>query len=165
MLRVMSAKGSGHQGGPLSRVPLMRRGSDGNGAEPVTSTGSAVDTPVDTPQSKRSRYLWGRCWTLRAGRLKLLSPAQIKLVAALRQYSDLARMQYDGGYTSYSTVLQAEQALFPAELALASLRAQVYASAVNLYKAMGGGWVGQADQITGGTPAAPPASAVPPPLF
>ena len=46
--------------------------------------------------------------------------AQIKLVAALKQYNDLARMQYDGGYTSYSTVLQAEQALFPAELNLAS---------------------------------------------
>jgi multidrug efflux system outer membrane protein len=91
--------------------------------------------------------------------------AQIKLVAALQQYSDLARMQFDGGYTSYSTVLQAEQALFPAELNLASLRAQVYASAVNLYKAMGGGWVSQADQLTGSTPAAPAASAVPPPLF
>ncbi|HRH85867.1 MAG TPA: hypothetical protein PLO41_03380, partial [Rubrivivax sp.] len=65
----------------LSRVPLMRRGSDGNGAEPVTSTGSAVDTPVDTPQSKRSRYPWGRCWTLRAGRLKLLSSSLMGMLA------------------------------------------------------------------------------------
>ena len=39
--------------------------------------------------------------------------AQVKLVAALQQYSDLARLQYDGGYPTYSTVLQAEQALFP----------------------------------------------------
>jgi multidrug efflux system outer membrane protein len=91
--------------------------------------------------------------------------AQVKLVAALRQYSDLARLQYDGGYTSYSTVLQAEQALFPAELSLASIRAQVFGSSVNLYKAMGGGWVTQADRLTGSTPAAPPASALPPPLF
>ncbi len=67
--------------------------------------------------------------------------AQVKLVAALQQYNELARLQYDGGYTSYSTVLQAEQALFPAELNLASIRAQVFASAVNIYKAMGGGWV------------------------
>jgi multidrug efflux system outer membrane protein len=50
--------------------------------------------------------------------------AQVKLVAALQQYNDLARLQYDGGYTSYSTVLQAEQSLFPAELNLASIRAQ-----------------------------------------
>jgi multidrug efflux system outer membrane protein len=91
--------------------------------------------------------------------------AQVKLVAALQQYSDLARLQYDGGYTSYSTVLQAEQALFPAQLNLASLRAQVFGSAVNIYKAMGGGWVAQADQLTGSTPAAPPQSALPPPLF
>ena len=91
--------------------------------------------------------------------------AQIKLVAALQQYSDLARLQFDGGYTSYSTVLQAEQALFPAQLNLASVRAQVFASAVNIYKAMGGGWVARADQLTGSTPAAAPASALPPPLF
>jgi multidrug efflux system outer membrane protein len=91
--------------------------------------------------------------------------AQIKLVAALQQYSDLARLQYDGGYTSYSTVLQAEQALFPAELNLASVRAQMFASAVNIYKSMGGGWVSLADRQTGSTPPPPPASALPPPLF
>ena len=91
--------------------------------------------------------------------------AQVKLVAALQQYNELARLQFDGGYTSYSTVLQAEQALFPAELNLASIRAQLFASAVNIYKAMGGGWVAQADPLTGSTPAAPPTSALPPPLF
>jgi multidrug efflux system outer membrane protein len=91
--------------------------------------------------------------------------AQIKLVAALQQYNELARMQYDGGYTSYSTVLQAEQALFPAELNLAAIRAQVFASVVNIYKAMGGGWVTQADRMTGSTPPPPPASSLPPPLF
>jgi len=91
--------------------------------------------------------------------------AQVKLVAALQQYTELARLQYEGGYTSYSTVLQAEQALFPAELNLASIRAQVFASSVNIYKAMGGGWVTQADRLTSGTPAPPPTSALPPPLF
>jgi multidrug efflux system outer membrane protein len=91
--------------------------------------------------------------------------AQIKLVAALQQYNDLAVLQYNGGYTSYSTVLQAEQSLFPAELNLASLRAQLFNSAVNIYKAMGGGWVAQADRMTGSTPPPPPASALPPPLF
>ncbi|MGJ7511825.1 efflux transporter outer membrane subunit [Variovorax sp. GT1P44] len=91
--------------------------------------------------------------------------AQVKLVAALQQYNELARLQYDGGYTSYSTVLQAEQALFPAELNLASIRAQLFASAVNIYKAMGGGWVAQADQRTGSSPPDPAPSALPPPLF
>jgi multidrug efflux system outer membrane protein len=62
-------------------------------------------------------------------------------------------------------VLQAEQALFPAELNQAAIQASLYASAVNIYKAMGGGWVAQADQRTGSTPAPVPASALPPPLF
>lgn len=74
--------------------------------------------------------------------------AQQKLVVALKEYSRLARLQFDGGYTSYSTVLQAEQALFPAELNLASVRASVLVSAVNIYKAMGGGWVTQADALS-----------------
>jgi multidrug efflux system outer membrane protein len=80
--------------------------------------------------------------------------AQEKLVAALQDYARLANLQFNGGYTSYTTVLQAEQSLFPAELQLASLRASVFSASVNLYKAMGGGWVVEADKMTGNT--APP---------
>ena len=76
--------------------------------------------------------------------------AQERLVAALKDYARLAKLQYDGGYTSYTTVLQAEQSLFPAELTLASVRASVFASAANTYKAMGGGWVATADSLTTG---------------
>ena len=43
--------------------------------------------------------------------------------------------------------------------------AQVVTSSVNIYKAMGGGWITQADGMTGTTPAAPPPSGLPPPLF
>jgi multidrug efflux system outer membrane protein len=90
--------------------------------------------------------------------------AQKRLVVALSEYSRLARLQYEGGYTGYSTVLQAEQTLFPAELNLASIRASLFASSVNIYKAMGGGWVSEADQLTasGGRPVAPESI---PPLF
>jgi len=92
--------------------------------------------------------------------------AQERLVAALKDYARLATLQYNGGYTSYTTVLQAEQSLFPAELALASLRASVFSSSVNIYKAMGGGWVIEADKLSGDV--APPAadrSVGMPPLF
>src|SRR5262249_30175252 len=41
--------------------------------------------------------------------------AQARLVTALKDYTRLATLQYNGGYTSYTTVLQAEQSLFPAE--------------------------------------------------
>jgi len=81
--------------------------------------------------------------------------AQQRLVAALRDYARLAKLQYDGGYTSYTTVLQAEQSLFPAELTLASVRASVFASAANTYKAMGGGWVTIADRMTTVEPPVP----------
>lgn len=67
--------------------------------------------------------------------------AQKRLVEALQTYDRLANLQYNGGYTSYTTVLQAEQSLFPAELSLANIRASLLSSSVSLYKAMGGGWV------------------------
>jgi len=82
-------------------------------------------------------------------KLKEQQAAQERLVAALKSYAQLATLQYNGGYTSYTTVLQAEQSLFPAELTLASVRAQVFSSSVNIYKAMGGGWVVEADKLTG----------------
>ena len=59
-------------------------------------------------------------------KLKDQLAAQERLVAALKDYARLARLQYDGGYAPYSTVLQAEQSLFPAELTLAAVRASVF---------------------------------------
>ncbi len=92
--------------------------------------------------------------------------AQVRLVKALKEYVYLARLQYDGGYSPYSTVLQAEQALFPAELTLASVRGSVFASAANIYKAMGGGWVARADALTtGGTPVPVKGPISPQPVF
>ncbi len=89
--------------------------------------------------------------------------AQSRLVAALTDYSRLARLQYNGGYSPYSTVLQAEQSLFPAELNLAAVRVSLLTASVNLYKALGGGWVGLADGMTA-TPA-PADRPVETPLF
>jgi outer membrane protein, multidrug efflux system len=80
--------------------------------------------------------------------------AQAKLVQSLRNYSRLAQLQFDGGRAPYSTVLQAEQELFPAELAWAALRAQLCASHVGIYKALGGGWVENAE-LMAGTQASP----------
>ena len=69
-------------------------------------------------------------------------------MTASREYARLARLQFDGGVTPYLTVLQAEQQLLPAELNLAQLHASLFASTVNLYKAMGGGWVAEAERLT-----------------
>jgi outer membrane protein, multidrug efflux system len=80
--------------------------------------------------------------------------AQEQLVKALRGYSHLAQALFDGGRVPYSTVLQAEEQLFPAELDWAAARAQLGSSLVNIYKAMGGGWVTTADRLTA-SPAIP----------
>ena len=48
--------------------------------------------------------------------------------------------------------------LFPAELALAELRAAVLEASANIYKAMGGGWIDEADKLSG---SAPPVTAEP----
>jgi len=65
--------------------------------------------------------------------------ARESLAAALREYARLARMQYDGGYTPYLTVLDAESQLFPAELNVAQTRALLLTSYITLYKSLGGG--------------------------
>ena len=78
--------------------------------------------------------------------------AQTRLVAALSEYARLARLQYTGGYVPYSTVLQAEQSLFPAELQLAAVRTNVLIAAIDVYKATGGGWIAVADHATGARP-------------
>ncbi len=83
--------------------------------------------------------------------------AQEKQVKALRGYSRMAQLQFDVGRAPYSTVLQAEQELFPAELDWAADRARLGSSIVGIYKAMGGGWVAAADQLTrAGRPASSP---------
>ncbi len=71
--------------------------------------------------------------------------AQERLVKAGTEYERLARLQYDGGYAPYATVLQAQQQLFPAELNYAQYRAALFSSLVDIYKALGGGWVAAAD--------------------
>jgi outer membrane protein, multidrug efflux system len=69
--------------------------------------------------------------------------------AALREYARLAQMRFDNGYTSYLEVLDANRSLFDAELSYAQTKATLFRAFVNLYKAMGGGWVIEADKMTG----------------
>ena len=73
--------------------------------------------------------------------------AQQKLVASLKEYARLAWLQYNGGYTQYLTVLDAESQLFPAELNYAQTRTSLLIAYVNIYQAMGGGWVNNAEML------------------
>jgi multidrug efflux system outer membrane protein len=77
-------------------------------------------------------------------------------VEALQNYRRLAELRYDNGYVSMLEVLDADRRLFEAEINQTQSQAQVYISLINLYQAMGGGWVTQADAMTSGYTAAPP---------
>ncbi len=70
--------------------------------------------------------------------------AEGRRVAALSDYARLAKIRYDEGYASYIEVLDAQRSLFDAELQYVGVQGDVYTSLVNTYKAMGGGWVVQA---------------------
>jgi outer membrane protein, multidrug efflux system len=74
--------------------------------------------------------------------------AEQKRVAAYKEYTRLAWLKYNGGYTPYLDVLYAETQLFPAELSVAQTQAATFTSLVNIYKAIGGGWVNEADHLT-----------------
>lgn len=77
---------------------------------------------------------------------------QARQIDAFRHYARLARLRFEGGYTSYLEVLDAERSLFNAELSHAQTQNDVIQALINTYKAMGGGWVTEADTVAGGPP-------------
>ncbi len=96
-----------------------------------TAFGEVNDSLIDQSQTKDELKAIGR------------------RTAALREYARLAQLRFDNGYTSYLEVLDANRSLFDAELTYAQTNATLFRSFVNLYKAMGGGWVAVADKMTG----------------
>lgn len=73
--------------------------------------------------------------------------AQQKRVEALRQYARLAHLRFDQGVSSYLDVLVAENGLFAAELTVVRRQAEYQARLVDLYGALGGGWIDEADRL------------------
>lgn len=67
---------------------------------------------------------------------------------AHRDATELANVRYEGGVTSYLEVLYNEQELFDAELGLAQARRNELLSVIQLYRALGGGWVEPAAPAT-----------------
>jgi len=69
-----------------------------------------------------------------------VAAAQERQADALRSAFRLADRRYQNGISSYLEVLDAQRNLFTAELALAQAQRLQLAAAVELYKALGGGW-------------------------
>ncbi len=75
------------------------------------------------------------------------SEFQATRVLALREFARLSRLRFDNGLASYVEVLVADNELFAAELASVGTLADRYRQLINVYQAMGGGWVEIADSI------------------
>ena len=65
---------------------------------------------------------------------------QIRAVQSAEVAVRLSRMRYMDGLSSYNEVLEAQQRLYPAQLALAHTEIHRRLVVVQLYKALGGGW-------------------------
>jgi multidrug efflux system outer membrane protein len=72
---------------------------------------------------------------------------QSKQVNILREYLHLAELRYNEGLVEYLNVLDAQRQLFDAQIAQAQTQGKHFLTLVNLYKALGGGWVLEAGEL------------------
>ncbi len=68
-------------------------------------------------------------------------------VKALEEYVRISRLQFEAGTTNYLQVLDAERSLFTGRLSLAQTKFDLLVAGVSVYKAMGGGWIAEADSL------------------
>lgn len=68
-------------------------------------------------------------------------------VKVLGDYLHLAKLRYEEGEIDYLNVLDAERSLFNAQLDAVQAQAENFGAVVQLYGALGGGWVTDADII------------------
>ncbi len=65
---------------------------------------------------------------------------------AAKNAERLSRERYDKGVTSFLEVIETQRSAFDAELALSQVRQQLFNAYVGLYKALGGGWISEAEE-------------------
>ena len=63
-----------------------------------------------------------------------------RAVVALQESVRLATLRYAGGFATYLEVIEAQQQLFPTQIALTLIQRDQLIAVVQLYKALGGGW-------------------------
>jgi len=73
--------------------------------------------------------------------------AQMRRVVSLREFARLSTLRFNNGYADYLEVLYAQNDLFAVELAAVRTQVDAYTQIVNVYGAMGGGWVDEAAQL------------------
>jgi outer membrane protein, multidrug efflux system len=71
---------------------------------------------------------------------------QLNRVAANKSYYHLSKVRYEEGYVDYITELDAIRQLFDAQVEMTAARANTFKSAIDLYLAMGGGWLAEQEK-------------------
>lgn len=72
---------------------------------------------------------------------------QSRQVETLKQYLHLAELRYNEGLVEYLNVLDAQRQLFDVQIAQAQTQGKHFLTLVNVYKALGGGWVTEAGKL------------------
>ncbi len=67
--------------------------------------------------------------------------SQNELVEAQQRAEEIATARYKVGYSSYFDVINSDRDLFNAKLARSSARLNARLATVDLYRALGGGWI------------------------
>ncbi len=75
--------------------------------------------------------------------LKKERQARIDHVAAAQNAQYLSSERYDKGVTSFLELIESQRQAFEAELSLSQTTQELFTSYVNLYKALGGGWLSE----------------------
>lgn len=74
---------------------------------------------------------------------------QAKRVDAVGKYYHLSQTRYDEGMVDYITVLDSLRQLFEAQISLLDAQSSTYTASIQLYRAMGGGWVAAKEEAAG----------------
>ena len=73
--------------------------------------------------------------------------SRIRQVDALKTYARNASLRYEGGYSSFLEVLDAERSLFQAQIYESQARGQALIATTTLYKVLGGGWQAASEAV------------------
>lgn len=74
---------------------------------------------------------------------------QAARVGAVGNYYRLSKLRYDEGLVDYITVLDSLRQLYEAQIDLLSAQSSTYTASIQLYRAMGGGWIVAAGEKAG----------------
>lgn len=119
--------------------------------------GGQLDAEVDLARARRTElvenYLQAIISAFRnvedalAGldQLSIQEQLQEQAASAAREAYRLAELRYKAGAADYATVLDAQRTLLAAEAVVDQSRFARYSTLIDLYRALGGGWEGQAE--------------------